>query len=157
MDSLLEINPDGADPTQAELAAKKGWYLAFKSGVHTREQVVTSAVVVGGVVFFSTHTPTSAGICTSNLGTARAYSVRFLDASTPYGDTRYAEFIGGGLPPSPVAGVVEVDNPSGEGTIKMPFIIGGRQPEGASSPLESFNPGLTGPDTRKRTHWYLQQ
>jgi type IV pilus assembly protein PilY1 len=156
-DSLLPIDPDGADPSFADLQARKGWYLSFGAGNHVGEQVVTSAVVVGGVTYFSTHAPTSATACTANLGTARGYSVRFSNAHTPVGTARYDIFPGGGLPPSPVAGVVEVDKPGGDGSVRLPFVIGGRQPEGESSPLETQNPDINVLPDRRRTHWFIQQ
>jgi type IV pilus assembly protein PilY1 len=83
--------------------------------------------------------------------------VRFSNAHTPVGTARYDIFPGGGLPPSPVAGVVEVDKPGGDGSVRLPFVIGGRQPEGESSPLETQNPDINVLPDRRRTHWFIQQ
>lgn len=113
LNSLLPITTS-ATPTQAELSAKpKGWYL----GLAAAEQVVTSAVTVFGQVAFNTHQPTApvAGSCTS-LGTNRAYSIAYTDASNPTGE-RYITLAGGGLSPSPVAGTVKLDDGS-----EVPFI-----------------------------------
>lgn len=113
LNSLLPITTS-ATPSQAELNAKpKGWYL----GLTATEQVVTSAVTVFGQVVFNTHQPTApvAGSCTS-LGTNRAYSIAYMDASNSTGE-RFVKLAGGGLSPSPVAGTVKLDDGS-----KVPFI-----------------------------------
>ena len=113
MNSLLAIT-SSATPTQADLNSKpKGWRLAMAAS----EQVVTSAVTVFGQVVFNTHQPTApvAGSCTS-LGTNRAYSVSYTDASNPTGE-RFVVLEGGGLSPSPVAGTVTLD-----GGEEVPFI-----------------------------------
>jgi type IV pilus assembly protein PilY1 len=160
--SLICITPEGANPTTDELDAKKGWYLAFRTDaggvVHDGEQVVTAALVVGGVVYFSTHTPTesTAALCGPNLGTARAYGVNFLTAANPDSIpdgtmTRFSELVGGGLAPSPVGGLVEIDR------TLYPFIIGGRQLEGGvTAGLEAQNAGLEVSGVRARTHWYIE-
>lgn len=160
--SLLAIAPEGDNPTSAQLAAHKGWYLAFGTDaggiVHDDEQVVTSALVVGGVVYFSTYTPTAstAELCGPNLGTARAYAVNFVTAASPDGTTtRFGELAGGGLAPSPVGGLVDI------GGKLYPFVIGGRQlggggGGGASSGLEAQNAGLVVSGVRSRTHWYIE-
>ncbi len=159
LESLLEIDPDSSTtPTSAELAATKGWYLKYGEGDHDKEHVVTSAVVVGGYAYFSTYTPTEPTACGPNLGLARAYAVSFYDASPVPGEGRYADFVGGGLPPSPVAGVVTVDNPNGGGTINLPFLIGGKQDDAATvSPLEGQKPTMSIPTTRARAYWYLEK
>jgi type IV pilus assembly protein PilY1 len=204
--SLLKIEPEGASPTNAELTAKKGWYLAFGEDTpkveHHGEQVVTSAVVLGGIVYFSTHTPTLQGsanadtdgdgvpdsvdLCPAtpggehvnadgcaedqtescaSLGTTRGYAVNFITGGSPDGTTqRFDEFVGGGLPPSPVGGVVELDEPAdGDGNDDsstthrlVPFIIGGRQLDGSfSSGLEGQRPDIDLSGVRSRTYWFL--
>ena len=174
---LLEVNPDvplDADQ-QAALAAptNKGWFVKFGTGVcttevtancHDKEQVVTSAVVVAGVAYFSTHTPTEASQCGANLGLARGYAVNFMDASAANGDSLYSTFAGGGLPPSPVAGVVSValtgadgtpvTNPDGTpATANVPFVIGGGGVSGIDPTLVEVNPS----GVRGRVYWYIQQ
>jgi type IV pilus assembly protein PilY1 len=146
MDSLLEVGE--SDPDPAELAEKKGWYLLLND----HEQVVTSAITVFGTTTFSTHTPAvpTPGSCVSTLGTARVYNIRFLNASARVGEDRSAEISGGGLPPSPVAGLVTLD----DGTT-VPFIIGAD----ADSPLESNLPESpsTGTQPKSLTYWYLEK
>lgn len=192
--SLLKIEPEGASPTDAELTAAKGWYLAFGEDSakveHNGEQVVTSAVVLGGVAYFSTHTPTFPGganadtdgdgvkdsvdLCPDtatgervnadgcaedqaescgSLGTTRGYAVNFITAESPDGTTqRFDEFVGGGLPPSPVGGIVELDDGQ-----QVPFIIGGRQLDGSfSSGLEGQKASVDLSGVRSRTYWYLE-
>lgn len=114
LNSLVPIAHDAASPTQAVVDAKKGWYL----GLAETEQVVTSVITVFGTVTFSTHTPAVAiaGTC-SNLGTAKVYNIDYGNAG--YIDSRYQTVSGGGLSPSPVAGMVILDDGS-----TVPFLIG---------------------------------
>lgn len=150
LNALLEIAGDGT-PTEAELAGKKGWYLGLKAG----EQVVTSAITVFGGTTFSTHEPTSPGdkeACSSDLGTARVYNVRYANAAPtkPGAVNRFEKIAGGGLPPSPVAGKVRLD----DGTI-VPFIIGAD----GSSPLEGGEPNQPALTTLPKsiTYWYIEK
>ena len=138
-----------ATPTAADLAAKKGWYL----GLTSTEQVVTSAITIFGVVTFSTHQPAVAvsGSCSSNLGTARVYNVNYLNAGSLTADTnRFDHLSGDGLPPSPVAGRVKLE----DGSIS-PFCIGCSK----DSPLEGSTPKeLTSTvQPKSRLYWYLQK
>ena len=83
----------------------KGWALPLCA----HEQSVTSAITVFGVTTFSTHTPAVpvSGECTSNLGTARVYNINYLNATSANGTASPFQVVaGGGLPPSPVAGMV---------------------------------------------------
>jgi len=158
VNSLLAIDPDSTLlPTESQLAAKKGWYMPFGADgtSHDKEQVVTSAVAVMGVVTFSTHTPTppDPNICGSNLGLARVYNLGFMDGR-PVGAARYVPITGGGLPPSPVAGMVTVVHPTTGQNITVPFVIGAS----SDSPLEGSSPKpIVSPATYKgRAYWYLQ-
>ncbi len=168
---LVAIDPDL--PSPAVPATSKGWYLAFGTGDHDKEQVVTSAIVVSGVVFFSTHQPIAPTACGTSLGKARGYAVNYLDASTTSDGVRFSEFAGGGLPPSPVAGVVTINptdangipltNPDGTPVMtNVPFIIGGGAPppgppgcgiSGLAPCLVTVEPS----PIRRRTFWYIQQ
>lgn len=149
-DVMLEIERDAEDPTDADLSGKKGWYLQLAQ----HEQVVTTGITVFGSVTFSTHTPEvpEAGACTSDLGTARVYNIRYRNAapSRPGATDRYEEIDGGGLPPSPVAGQVRLD----DGTI-VPFIIGADP----SSPLEGGLPVPPSLSTMPKsiTYWYIEK
>lgn len=162
-DVLLEIDPSGSALTadqQAELSAadNKGWYLQYGAtgSIHDKEQVVTSAVVVFGVVTFSTHTPTvaSSNSCGSNLGTARVYNLSFLDASPARVEERFQVVEGGGLPPSPVSGIVTVCTSDGNCT-DVPFVIGAN-PE---SPVQAdYAPEPSGSAVNKsRVYWNIEQ
>jgi len=145
MDSLLGIGADDPDPEL--LAEKKGWYLELNE----HEQVVTSGITIFGTTTFSTHTPyvPVEGLCTGTLGTARVYNIRFLNASPRVGEDRSAMISGGGLPPSPVAGLVIIDG------VTYPFVIGAD----GNSPLESKLPGSpsTGTQPKSLTYWYIEK
>lgn len=177
-DNLYPVDPDKAltDAQTAELATKKGWYLAFGSGGHDKEQVVTSAVVFSGVVYFSTHQSVTPTACGENLGIARGYAVNYLNASVPGDGARFSIFAGGGLPPSPVTGVVTVSltyadntiatNPDGSPVlVNVPFIIGGAPPP--DPPPDPLGCGISGlspcmvtvdpSPVRGRVYWYIQQ
>jgi type IV pilus assembly protein PilY1 len=146
--SLVLIEADEDSPPQSEVDAAKGWYLELASA----EQVVTSAITVLGVTTFSTHEPAVAtpGQCT-NLGTARVYNVEYGRAQSVDGDSRYQVVAGGGLPPSPVAGMVVLD----DGTL-APFLIGGSE----DSPLEGGFPSLPPSSVvqpRAKVYWNIEQ
>jgi type IV pilus assembly protein PilY1 len=153
-ESLLGIF-SSATPSAADLGTKKGWYLAMQP----TEQVVTSAITIFGTVTFSTHAPTAsvANACSSDLGTARVYNISYANAESANGtidpNNRYEELPPDiGLPPSPVAGMVTLDNGQ-----TVPFCIGCSE----TSPLESEEPeipatGIPG-QSKRRIYWYLQQ
>lgn len=158
--SLQKIDPEGTGPTAADVQADtfKGWYLAFGTDadgvIHDGEQVVTSAVVVAGIAYFSTHTPTPPKPNQCNqLGTARGYAVNFLTGKSSDGTgVRFGEFVGGGLAPSPVGGIVQME----DGKL-VAFVIGGRQQGGGvASPLEGQNAGKPIAGARSRTYWYVE-
>ncbi|HUG04900.1 MAG TPA: hypothetical protein VML92_10780 [Steroidobacteraceae bacterium] len=149
LDSLVPIASGGADPDPIDLAAMKGWALDLRD----HEQAVTSAITVFGTTTFSTHTPTLANpaTCASNLGLARVYNVRFSNAAPANGETNRDEPIaGGGLPSSPVAGMVELD----DGRI-VPFIIGASGESSLESSLPS--PPSTGAQPKSLTYWFIDQ
>jgi type IV pilus assembly protein PilY1 len=141
----------GANPSAADLAGKKGWYL----GMQPTEQVVTAAITIFGNVTFSTHEPSvpQPGTCASDLGTARVYNVNFQNAAPTQGLLRALPLPSSiGLPPSPVGGMVTLDN----GAL-VPFCIG-CSPD---SPLESVQPtmppGSVPPSPKSRVYWYIQR
>lgn len=150
LDSLLPILTS-ANPAQTDLASHKGWYL----GLHPTEQVVTSAITIFGTVTFSSHTPDVglAGVCTSRLGTARVYNISYLNASSQNGTNNRDEELppDTGLPPSPVAGMVNLD---GEDTA---FCIGC----GSTSSIEAEEPLLPAGSVpsypKGRVYWYIQR
>lgn len=129
--SLLGITA-GSPPS--DIGTKKGWYL----GLTAYEQVVTSAITIFGTTTFSTQIPqvNATGACTSGLGTTRVYNIDYLNAESKNGSTTpYQAVAGNGLPPSPVGGMVTLDNGK-----TVPFCIGcsgdsplqGKQPSASS-------------------------
>ncbi|MDP3620128.1 MAG: PilC/PilY family type IV pilus protein [Ramlibacter sp.] len=138
-----------ATPTDAELATKQGWYL----GLGATEQVVTSALTVSGTTTFSTHQPAvgSPGQCSANLGTTLVYNVSYKNAGSMNGsDARFEDVSGDGLPPSPVAGRVTLDDGS-----QVPFCIGCSK----DSPLEGKELGGSSAvvQPKARLYWYIQK
>jgi Tfp pilus tip-associated adhesin PilY1 len=145
----------------------KGFYITLDTG----EKVVNAPTTVSGYTYFGTNQPTapSANSCTTNLGIARGYSIKFLT-----GAFTYTEFDGGGLPPSPVSGLVNISVLSnGVSTTKLvPFLIGGGSggDSGSSSIIGSVAPCVGGTDScsnlggirpqnnvktsRHRAYWY---
>ncbi len=96
---------------------KKGWYISLNA-YGRGEQGVTSAVIVAGMVTFSTNRPIAQNqSCGSVLGEARGYFVNLFNASGTIGTANNAScggersgvFAGGGLPPSPVIGIVPIN------------------------------------------------
>ncbi|MBF7730244.1 pilus assembly protein [Pseudomonas sp. N040] len=145
VNSLLAITTS-ATPAQADIDAKKGWYLQLS----TSEQVVTSALTIFGTVYFSTHQPDLGLVegCSAKLGESRAYAISYKNAEGLDGP-RYVDLVGDGLPPSPVAGLVTLD----DGTT-VPFCIGcGEKPLEGSEPPSP--PGAKQP--KSRVFWNIEQ
>ena len=136
-------------PSPSDLATKKGWYVSMTA----KEQVVTSAITLFGTVSFSTHQPAQpvVGSCTSNLGETRVYNVNYEDAASKNGtNERWQDLVGDGLPPSPVGGLVTLDNGQ-----TVPFCIG-------CSPLGSIEGKIVESSSsvvrpKGRVYWYIQK
>ncbi len=148
--SLVKVSNTGTSPTPATVADHKGWYLEL----NPHEQVVTSAITIFGTTNFSTHTPAvyKTGECSGNLGTARVYNVSYVNAGGVYGETnRSSEIAGGGLAPSPVAGMVTLDG----STEAVPFCIG-CDPQSA---LQGSDPPPPPPlnQPKSRVYWQVEQ
>lgn len=136
-------------PSDADLNGKKGWYLTMS----VSEQVVTSAITVFGTVTFSTHQPSGVqtSACAPTLGTARVYNINYLNAAPPTGFLlRGSEIAGGGLPPSPVAGQVILDDGS-----TVPFIIGSGTDSALQGGLPPSPPTVVRP--KSRTYWNIKK
>ena len=146
--SLVPITTS-ATPTANELAAKKGWYLNLLDN----EQVVTSAITVFNTVTFSTHQPTppAKNECTT-LGTARVYNLDYTNANGPktIGFVRGEIIAGGGLPPSPVAGMVTLDNGQ-----TVPFIIGANPTSALQGGEPPVPPSAKRP--KSRVYWNIKK
>ncbi|MGA0023072.1 MAG: pilus assembly protein [Burkholderiales bacterium] len=133
----------------------QGWRIDLNSG--RGEQTVTSSVIFGGLVFFSTNRPIPAtpGVCTGNLGEARGYALNLLNGAGAVGTEalcggiRSGTFTGGGLPPSPVTGVVPI------GGKPVSVMIGGiNRSGGASSAIGSQRVKPVISQKRSRQYWY---
>lgn len=119
------------------------------------EKAVNAPVTAAGVTYFSTNKPKppSTDTCSSNLGEAKVYSAPlFCKAATSQVLT------GGGLPPSPVVGVVTVtytSHETGETASKeVPFIIGAPNAKNSGIEGSKVKPLIT--PTRKKKYWYLE-
>jgi type IV pilus assembly protein PilY1 len=126
----------------------KGWRFNFGQC----EQTVNKALTIAGITYFGTNAPSavSATSCTANLGIARGYAVDYLTGNAT-GGTRSGVYVGGGMPPSPVAGVVNVD-----GT-KYPFCIGCIDPTAANaSALQGSKVIINPTGSRYRPYWYIE-
>ena len=142
-------------------AGQVGWFMDLNAG--TGEQTVTSSVIFGGTVFWSTNRPVAAAnSCATNLGEARGYAVNLFNASGVVGSgalcggSRSGTFTGGGLPPSPVIGIVPVALPGG-GTKPITVLIGGINLQtGTGSPIGAQQPPIPIKRTRGRVYWYPQ-
>lgn len=86
----------------------------------TGEQTVTSSLIIGGDIAFSTNRPTppSANSCTSSLGEARGYNLNLFNGSGALANTsRSGTFLQGGLPASPTLFTTTVGTTVVTGTI----------------------------------------
>lgn len=118
----------GEDPSTAlaDLHSADGWYITLGTG----EKVIGNAVTLNSVTFFNTNQPSGASgtgaNCSSDLGIARQYKVRFDDATSILDQNidgvitaldRSTVHPGGGYLPSPVPVVVQIDGQTHEGVI----------------------------------------
>jgi type IV pilus assembly protein PilY1 len=91
--------------------------------------------------------------CANNLGLAKTYRVPLF-----CGVPESIELAGGGLPPSPVIGLVDVSYTApggGTATKTVPFIICGFSPE--LSGLAVSRVPINVDPTRKRTYWFTNK
>lgn len=142
---LTDLGTDGAQTNPAPAINAYGWKLSFRVG----EQGVTTPIIVGGIIYFSTNRAVgiAPGSCASNLGEARGYALNFLDGSGALDNGLASQtFVGGGLPPSPVVATVKLDN-----GLTQTVCIGCAQ---NSSPLGASEPPIKVPKIRKRVWWY---
>lgn len=161
-DMLNQTDLDDATCTSRNLLTntdKKGWFMYLNENGQG-EQGVTSAVIVGGMVTFSTNRPLSSTLsCNTRLGEARGYFVNLFNGSgaigapnnASCGGSRSSTFAGGGLPPSPVIGIVPIDG------VPTAVLIGAVQRDGSSSsPIkpDKITPPIN--QTRTRTYKYIK-
>lgn len=137
-------------------SSKEGWFITLNA-YGQGEQTVSAAVIAGGFVNFSTNRPTIPDdvVCSSSLGEARGYFVNLLNGSGAIGvdgscgGDRSSEFVGGGLPPSPVIATVQV------GDRVETIVIGAVDKDGGEG--SAIAPTLRNPilDTKRRpVYWY---
>jgi len=149
-DATANLIQDGSATEKAAatttLAGLRGWYITLGTG----EKVVSSSVTLGNATYFNTNRPVppAPGVCTTNLGEARQYTVSFLDGSAvvPYNvsaglsaASRYQLHAGGGFLPSPVPVIAEIG-----GRLYQTVIVGTTALMPPTSPLQA----------RIRTFWY---
>jgi type IV pilus assembly protein PilY1 len=113
------------------------------------EKVVNAGLTVAGRTLFSTNTPAqSTGSQCGNLGTARTYAIPLF-----CGEVASVDLLNGGLPPTPVTGLVDLGN----GVIQR-FLIGGIPPTagsvGSRSSIGASKPAVAVDNTRRRTYWH---
>ncbi len=130
-----------------------GFYTSFATG----EKAVNASTTLRGTTFFGTNKPTppSTTSCSSNLGEAKGYALN------PFtGITTFTVYDGGGLPPSPTAGIVTIVLSDGT-SVKKEFCVGcgggsalGGGGGGCNSALEACTPGSAVAKNPRRTYWY---
>ena len=120
------------------------------------EKVVNAPLAEGGFVFVGSNQPSAAATtsCNANLGIAKGYRLSPFD-----GKLTSVVFNGGGLPPSPVAGIVDIN--IGGVIQRVPFMIGGGGDPGCNtadckSSLGGNKPVITPPTNRTRTYRYIE-
>jgi type IV pilus assembly protein PilY1 len=126
-----------------------------ETGVPRCEQTVNKSITIGGVTYFGTNAPKTTSeignTCGINLGTARGYAVNFLTGAPIALNSRSIIYKSGGLPPSPVGGVVDIDGQ------KQPFCIGCTTPDDTNpSPLQGSPVTIKPNGPRQRVYWYLE-
>jgi Tfp pilus tip-associated adhesin PilY1 len=145
-------------------AGLAGWFMDMTQNGRG-EQVVTSALIAGGMVTFSTNRPipAPAASCATTLGEARGYWVNLLNGAGAIGvpgacgGRRSSVFVGGGLPPSPVfANSVGIGSGASSETVSV--VLGAVQKNGAGisatiSPVE-MRPAIS--LKRKRAYTYTK-
>lgn len=126
-----------------------GCYVSLEQG----EKVVNAATSIAGNAYFGTNRPgaSASNVCSANLGLAKSYAMP-LFCVAPTG----AVLAGGGLPPSPVAGLVSIPvTVNGITTDRLvPFVIGA--PNARNSGIEVTRVRPTLDVARQRRYWYQE-
>jgi type IV pilus assembly protein PilY1 len=124
-----------------------GCYMSLAVG----EKVVNAATSIGGYSFFGTNRPSASfstgTTCSANLGVAKSYSMPLFCIASPG-----ALLSGGGLPPSPVAGIVQVTRDGKE--VQVPFVIGAPNPRASAIEGSRVRPTVDSP--RRRRYWFQE-
>ncbi|WP_108470884.1 pilus assembly protein [Rhodanobacter thiooxydans] len=160
-DSMLTDETGAAAGTTTPYSSTSttpGFYVTLN---HSGEKAVNAPLTVAGYTYFGTNTPADPSLnpnmCYPNLGVARGYAINFLTGAGQ-NSNGYIVFDGGGLPPSPVFGLVEVTPGSG---VYTPVLIGGGNQTGTGGGNNSSALGaqkVIPPNTgkRKRTYWFTE-
>jgi type IV pilus assembly protein PilY1 len=111
------------------------------------EKVVNAPFSIAGATYFGTNRPKPANSTSCNADLGEAYAYKFpLFCGVP---SKPNALTGGGMPPSPVGGIVTI-SVNGEDR-KMPFLIGGTGPS-AFTPSQPKPPV---PPIRNRQYWRI--
>ena len=133
-----------------------GYFVTFNAC----EKAVNAPLVTAGYIYFGTNQGQAPNNqrCEETLGEAVGYKL------APFSGKYFTgEFEGGGLPPSPVSGIVNITDATGK-TIQVPFCIGCGGEEdnpnnsgcGNQSALAGCRPPINISSTRSRTYWYIK-
>lgn len=106
------------------LHAASGWRVTLNTG----EEVTGGAITAAGTTVFNTNQPSppSSNVCTASLGVATQYAMGFVNAEATQSNTnsttlttsdRSTVMAGGGLPPSPVLVVVNINGQFVQGVV----------------------------------------
>ncbi|AIF47231.1 pilus assembly protein [Dyella japonica] len=135
----------------------KGFFINYVSG----EKGVNAPVIVAGYAYFGTNTPSSPSStqCVANLGIAEGYAINVF-TGLGMNSQGFVTFTGGGMPPTPVFGFVQI------GTATVAVLTGGGNQQGAnggtglatgtSSDIDVNQISPPALHTRKRTYWYKE-
>ena len=151
-------------PGATPKSALRGWFMDLNQ-YGKGEQTVTTALIVSGLVTFSTNRPfpPDAGSCTTSLGEARGYWVNLFNGSGAIGvagscdGDRGTVFVGGGLPPSPVLAVnVKInDKDNNDKTNQYETVVLGAAQKGKGATSVSISPqAVPKPINNKRKRAY---
>jgi type IV pilus assembly protein PilY1 len=151
--------PYSVTSTTSTGAPSSGFYVTL---AHTGEKAVNAPLTIAGYTYFGTNTPDVVGAdpnkCYPNLGIARGYALNFL-TGVGLNSNGFIVFAGGGLPPSPVFGLVAITNASGVSVVTPVLIGGGNQtaPVGGNNTSSLGAQKITPPNLgkRRRTYWYI--
>jgi type IV pilus assembly protein PilY1 len=141
-------------------ADTKGWYITLREG----EKVVGGSITLAGTTFFPTSQPTAINVggneCVGNLGTARIYVVDYkTGAPAVSGDTpsviedRDLEVPGGGLPPTPMPVIVQIDSGAAAGGVNTGEY---RMYMGVVSGTTALDAPNTGLERRRLVYWFKE-
>lgn len=146
-------------PTAPYPGTLSGYYITMAKG----EKSVNAPLVVAGFIYFGTNQAQAPqpNKCEEGLGEATGYRLSPFTGALGGG-----EFENGGLPPSPVAGVVNIVDPATGKTYQVPFCLGCGGSEdnnnnnnqgadcGGQSALAGCRPPINVKSSRSRPYWY---